>query len=136
MGTRREMGLRFIQDSFSLNKSSHICVCTMHVKIIERSIVNRFVHVPTLPSVVRTVSILICSRNGADLAGQSVYSMWVNGRGHFFLFLLTPPLPLQCPQFYIGWVDVGWQRHCKTCRSLRELDNQRTFFFFSAVVHS
>ena len=31
---------------------------------------------------------------------------------------------------YIGWVGVGWQRHCRTCRSLRELDNQGTYFFF------
>ena len=31
---------------------------------------------------------------------------------------------------YIGWVSVGWQRHCKTCRKLRNLGNQGTFFFF------
>ena len=30
----------------------------------------------------------------------------------------------------ICWVGVGWQRHCKTGRSLRELDNQGTFCFF------
>ena len=29
----------------------------------------------------------------------------------------------------IGWVGVGWQRHCKTCRSLHELDNQGTYLF-------
>ena len=29
---------------------------------------------------------------------------------------------------YIG-VGVGWQRRCKTCLSLRELDNQGTVFF-------
>ena len=34
------------------------------------------------------------------------------------------------PLLYIGWVGVGWQRHCKTCRSLRELDNQGTVFCF------
>ena len=28
---------------------------------------------------------------------------------------------------YIG-VGVGWQRRCKTCRSLRELDNQGAVF--------
>ena len=28
---------------------------------------------------------------------------------------------------YIG-VGVGWQRRCKTCQSLRELDNQGTLF--------
>ena len=40
---------------------------------------------------------------------------------------VTPPLPRL---FYLGWVGVGWQRHCRTCRSLRELDNQGTSFFF------
>ena len=36
------------------------------------------------------------------------------------------PLP---PLSYIGWVGVGWQRHYKTRRSLRELiDNQGTVF--------
>ena len=29
----------------------------------------------------------------------------------------------------LGWVGVGWQRHYKTCRSLRELDNQPTVLF-------
>ena len=33
---------------------------------------------------------------------------------------------------YIG-VGFGWQRRCKTCQSLRELDNQGTVFFFLAV---
>ena len=36
------------------------------------------------------------------------------------------------PPCYAGWVDVGWQRHCETCRSLRERDNRGTVFF-SAV---
>ena len=36
---------------------------------------------------------------------------------------LTPPP-------YIDRVGVGWQRHCETCRSPRELDNQGTFFVF------
>ena len=27
-------------------------------------------------------------------------------------------------------VDAGWQRHCKTCRLLLELDNQGTVFLF------
>ena len=30
-------------------------------------------------------------------------------------------------------VDVGWQRRWKTCQSLRELDNQGTFFTHEAV---
>ena len=30
---------------------------------------------------------------------------------------------------YIG-VGVGWQRRCKACQSLRELDNRGTFVFF------
>ena len=44
--------------------------------------------------------------------------------------LYTPPL------FYIGWVGVRWHRHCKTCRSLRELDNQGTILFFLAIANS
>ena len=43
------------------------------------------------------------------------------------------------PLFYIlvGWVGVGYQRHRKTCRSLRELDNQGTDFgFVLAVAHT
>ena len=34
-------------------------------------------------------------------------------------YILSPPYRL------------GWQRHCQTCRSLHELDNQGTVFFFS-----
>ena len=37
----------------------------------------------------------------------------------------TPPSP-----YYIGWVGVGWQRHCQTCRSLREPDTQGTASLF------
>ena len=33
---------------------------------------------------------------------------------------------------YIG-VGVGWQRCCRTCQSLRELDSPGTVFFFLAV---
>ena len=34
---------------------------------------------------------------------------------------------------YIG-VGVGWQRRCRTCQSLRELDNHGgVFFLFLAV---
>ena len=29
----------------------------------------------------------------------------------------------------VGWVGVDWQRHCKTCRSLIEPDNQGTHRF-------
>ena len=46
-------------------------------------------------------------------------------------FPFTPPFAPPSPCIYIGCVRVGWQRHCcKTCRSLRELDNQGTIFFF------
>ena len=52
--------------------------------------------------------------------------------------LVLAPLPQVCPggepcilyTWYIGWVGVGWQRCRKTRRSVRELDNQGTFFFF------
>ena len=37
------------------------------------------------------------------------------------------------PLLFIGWIGVGWQRHCKTCRSLRELDDQGSVFFFFFV---
>ena len=40
----------------------------------------------------------------------------------------TPPPP---SLLHIGWVGVGWQRHCKTLCSLRELGNQGTSSFFS-----
>ena len=36
---------------------------------------------------------------------------------------VTPP-PYYIPG--IGWVGVSWQQHCKTCRSLHELDRQGT----------
>ena len=29
---------------------------------------------------------------------------------------------------YVGWISAGWQRHCKSCRSLREPDNQGIVF--------
>ena len=32
--------------------------------------------------------------------------------------------------YVIGWAGVGWQLHCKTCRSLHELNRQGTLFFF------
>ena len=34
---------------------------------------------------------------------------------------------------YIG-VGVGWQRRCKTCQLLRELDNQGTVFFLAVTM--
>ena len=49
--------------------------------------------------------------------------MYVRLRAYHFF---NPP-----PLLYIGWVGVGWQRHFKICRSLRELDNQGTAFFSS-----
>ena len=36
------------------------------------------------------------------------------------------PLPFDI----IGRLGVGWQRHCKTCCSIRDLDNQDTLFSF------
>ena len=33
---------------------------------------------------------------------------------------------------YIG-VGIGWQQRCKTCQSLREVDNQGTVIRFLAV---
>ena len=41
--------------------------------------------------------------------------------------------PLESPPglyytWYIGWVGVGWQRQCKTWRSLHELVHQGTVF--------
>ena len=47
---------------------------------------------------------------------------------HSKLTVRAPKPPPPPPLFYIGWVGVGWQRHCKTCHSLRELDNQGTVF--------
>ena len=41
---------------------------------------------------------------------------------------MPPPSP---PIVSIGRIGVGWQRHCKTCRSLLELlDNQDILFRF------
>ena len=34
---------------------------------------------------------------------------------------------------YVG-VGVGWQRRCKTCQSVRELDNRGTVFVFIVFV--
>ena len=42
------------------------------------------------------------------------------------MIMNTPPIYYA----YTGWVGVGWQRHCKTCRSLLELDNQGTSLSF------
>ena len=42
---------------------------------------------------------------------------------------LPPQLPLPPRTYYIGWVSVDWQRHCKTCRSQIEPDNPRVPFF-------
>ena len=66
----------------------------------------------------------------------------VGMRGSMVLRLRTCMAYVNSPprsSLYIGWVGVHWQRHCKTCRSLRELDNQGTVFFvfvFLAVAHS
>ena len=48
---------------------------------------------------------------------------------------LSPYPPPLLPPIYIGWVGVGWPRHCKISRSQRELNNQGTvfFLFFFAV---
>ena len=42
---------------------------------------------------------------------------------------IIPTQPYRKYILCIGWVSVGWQRHCTTFRSLLELDNQGTFFF-------
>ena len=46
---------------------------------------------------------------------------------------LTASHPLRSPfsTLYLGRVGVGWQRHCRTCRSLLELDSQGTVLFCS-----
>ena len=36
-------------------------------------------------------------------------------------------------RIFVG-IGVGWQRRCKTCQSLRELDTQGTVFFFLLFV--
>ena len=54
------------------------------------------------------------------------------------IVLILRPLPVLPPSpylLYMGWVSVGWQRYCKTCRSLCGLDNQGAVLFF-AVGHS
>ena len=43
-----------------------------------------------------------------------------------FLFAVFPPPPL----LFLGWVGVGWQRHCKPCRSLLELQTTRVLLLF------
>ena len=45
----------------------------------------------------------------------------------------APPRPPPPTIFYIGWIGVGWQPHCKTCRCLLELDNQGTVFCFCCL---
>ena len=35
----------------------------------------------------------------------------------------------RCQTLCAYWVSVGWQRRCKTCQPLCELDNQGTIFF-------
>ena len=46
--------------------------------------------------------------------------------------LMPPPPRVIHMQVYVcvGWVGVGWQRHCRARRSLRELDNQGTYRLF------
>ena len=46
----------------------------------------------------------------------------------FTVFNFCTPLP-----FYSG-VGVGWQRRCKICQSLRELNNQGAFFLFFLAI--
>ena len=48
--------------------------------------------------------------------------------------VVTGVLSLSPPRPYIDWVGVGWQRRCKTCSSLLELDNQGTAFFVRLFV--
>ena len=64
----------------------------------------------------------------------SLFSTFFRGKAcylHFFVTVL--PSPLQRyenagKRFMYIRVGVGWQRRCKTCQSLRELDNQGTVF--------
>ena len=37
--------------------------------------------------------------------------------------------PLAYIMYRLGWFS-GWQRHCRTCRSLHELDHQGAIYFF------
>ena len=53
-----------------------------------------------------------------------------------FNYLYNPPYGHPPPIHYIGWVGVGWQRHWKTRRSVRDLDNQGAVFDLLAVSHS
>ena len=36
--------------------------------------------------------------------------------------------------FPVAGVSAGWRRRCKTCQSLRELDNHGTVFFLAVTV--
>ena len=50
--------------------------------------------------------------------------------GHLVVLLRSiPPVSIRCILVCLG-VGVGWQRRCKKCLSLRELDKEGTVFFF------
>ena len=40
----------------------------------------------------------------------------------------TIPPALPRAQIYVGWIGVGWQRHCAIFRPIFELDSQGTAF--------
>ena len=75
--------------------------------------------------------------NGASYGKSTMEKVGNPGRNHARQLKTAPGLvedPPQSPPYIIficiGWVGVGWQRHCKTCRSPRELDDQGTNIFF------
>ena len=85
-------------------------------------------YVPSLrPNPLETKSLKSLSRNTTYQTAESCFCFFSSTQIQSYnkpAFGNTPP-PL-----YIGWVGVGWRRHCKTCRSIRELDNQGTVFCF------
>ena len=83
--------------------------------------------------------ILVCRRH------CSVSFSFVRGGGILLLFshwVVPPPAEIKfilvqppAPLLYIGWLGVGCQRHCKTCRSLLETRQPGCRFFFLAAGH-
>ena len=66
----------------------------------------------------------LCQKKERPSVSKGMRGQWSNG--HSKQQMSTPP---PWPILYIGRVGVGWQRHCKTCRSLHELDHQGTVFW-------
>ena len=65
---------------------------------------------------------------------QGCEGLWSYDYGHVRYRVPSPPPPLYSPYYIpgisIGWVGVGWLRHCNTRLSLRQLDSQGAVFFF------